>query len=66
MKLNFRDIIPHISIVLSMMLVLFFILDKFNSAMAFINNNITKTLLVILCACSFINAIALIAQHRKQ
>lgn len=65
MKLNFRDILPHAAIVLSCMMIVFFILDKFNDAMAFINNDITKTLLLILAVISVINSIALIAAHRK-
>ena len=43
-----RKILPHAAIILSMMYFVFFCIDRVNSAMAFINNDITKWLLVIL------------------
>ncbi len=65
MKQYFRDLLPHLSIILSLMMIVFFILDQFNDAMAFINNKGTKTLLLILSVLSVINAVCLIAEHRK-
>ncbi len=65
MKFNFRDILPHGAIILSLMMIVFYILDQFNDAMAFINNRITKSLLLILSIVSIINAINIIAYHRR-
>ncbi len=65
MKFQFRDILPHGAIILSLMMVVFYILDQFNDAMAFINNRITKSLLLILSIVSIINAIQIIAYHRR-
>lgn len=65
MKFNLRDILPHGAIILSLMMIVFYILDQFNDAMAFINNRITKSLLIILSLVSIINAINLIAYHRR-
>ncbi len=65
MKFNLRDILPHGAIILSLMMIVFYILDQFNDAMAFINNRITKSLLLILSLVSIINAINLIAYHRR-
>ncbi len=65
MKFNLRDVLPHGAIILSLMMIVFYILDQFNDAMAFINNRITKSLLLILSIVSIINAVNLIAYHRR-
>ena len=65
MKLNFRDVLPHSAIIISLMMILFYILDQFNDAMAFINNRITKGLLLALAIISILNAINIIAAHRR-
>ena len=65
MKFNFRDVLPHSAIVISLMMILFYILDQFNDAMAFINNRMTKTLLLILAIISILNAINVISHHRR-
>lgn len=44
------DVLPHLAIVLSLMHVVFLIVDLFNRAMAFVNNDITKWLLVLTAA----------------
>ena len=41
------DIAPHICLTLSLMHVTFLIVDMFNRAMAFVNNDITKWLLLV-------------------
>ena len=65
MKLNFRDVLPHSAIIISLMMIVFYILDQFNDAMAFINNRITKGLLLALAIISILNAINIIAYHRR-
>ena len=65
MKLNFRDVLPHSAIIISLMMIVFYILDQFNDAMAFINNRITKGLLLALAIISILNAINVIAHHRR-
>ena len=65
MKFNLRDVLPHGAIILSLMMIVFYILDQFNDAMAFLNNRITKSLLLILSIVSIINAVNLIAYHRR-
>ena len=59
-----RKIMPHIAIIISGMYVVFFCIDKVNSAMAFINNNITKGLLLVLCIVTVFNAALLIHDSR--
>lgn len=43
-----KDFLPHFTLVLCLMHVTFLIVDLFNRAMAFVNNDITKWLLVVL------------------
>lgn len=58
-------LMPHISIIISVMMIVFFFIDRVNSAMAFINNDITKMLLLILSIISIINSIFLIYYQRR-
>ena len=60
-----RKLLPHVAIVLSGMYVVFFLIDRVNSAMAFINNDITKGLLLVLSAVSILNASILIGNERS-
>ncbi len=57
-------VLPHAEIVLGGMLLVLCVIDRFNSAMAFIDNDITKTLMMIFCALSIVNASALIGMRR--
>lgn len=60
-----RKLLPHAAIVISVMYFVFFFIDRVNSSMAFINNNITKGLLFVLCLISIFNAIRLISMDRR-
>ncbi len=60
----FRTILSHSILVLSGMYIVFFCIDRVNTAMNFINNGITKTLLLILCLLSILLSIMNIAQRR--
>ena len=57
---RFKESIPHITLILSLMLTVFLIVDQFNRAMAFINNDITKFLMLI----ASVLALVLWAMHR--
>ena len=61
-----RKILPHVSIVLSNMYIVFFLIDRVNSAMSFINNDLTKWLLVFSSLVSIVNAISLIHDERRR
>ena len=61
-----RKLTAHSAIIISGMYIVFFFIDRVNSAMCFIDNNITKALLLILSLLSIINAILVIAQCRKE
>lgn len=57
--------LPHLNIVISGMYIVFFIIDVQNSAMAFINNDITKVLLLILSLGSILSSAFLIWYQRS-
>jgi hypothetical protein len=59
-------IFPHIAIILSVMLITFYWVDRFNSAINIVNNAATKALLLALGIVSVINAIALIRFQRRE
>lgn len=65
MKEKLSKLLAHSAIVISLMYFVFFFIDRVNSAMGFINNNITKVLLFILCVLSICNSIRLIALDRR-
>ena len=58
--------LPHITIVLSLMMLTFYITDRQNRAMAFINNDITKTLLAVMSVLVIIESVYLIVHLRKK
>ena len=58
-------IIPHFTFILSIMIIVFLILDKFNPVMQFIDNNITTCLLYALAGLSLIESIYLIVTNTK-
>ncbi len=59
-----RKLLCHGSIVISVMYFVFFGIDRVNTAMCFIDNEITKVLLVVLGVFSIINACILIHEDR--
>lgn len=57
-------LIPHIIFILSIMIIVFLILDNFNPLMDFVNNSITHYLLYALCILSLILSIYLIGKNK--
>lgn len=66
MKTLLRKILPHAAIVLGGMYVVFYVIDRVNSAMGFINNGITKALLLLFCLVGMVNACVIISDDRKR
>lgn len=60
-----KKILPHICIIISGMLITFFIIDQFNSSMAFIDNSITKWLLFINSILAIIMSILQIIRNER-
>ena len=61
-----RKVLPHAAILLSNMYIVFYLIDRVNSAMCFIDNGITKALLVLLSIISTVNAAFLILDERRK
>lgn len=66
MKAKIYKVVQHAAIIISVMYFVFFIIDRINSPMAFINNDITKVLLFILGIFSIFNSVRLIAADRRE
>lgn len=60
-----KKLLPHAAILLSNMMIVFFVLDRFNTAMGFIDNEITKWLILALSVISIANSVALISSARR-
>ena len=50
---KFRNLLDHLLIILSLMFLVFLVLDQFNPMMNFVQNSISQVLLAVLC-CSAI------------
>ena len=61
-----RKLLPHAAIIISAMYFVFFFIDRVNPAMAFINNELTKILLCVLCVIAICNAIFVIRYNRAR
>ncbi len=62
---NFSKIVPHVSIIISLMMLTFFVIDRINPYMQFIDHPMTKWLLAIFSVSSFVTACLLIARQRQ-
>jgi hypothetical protein len=61
-----KNIVPHVGIILSVVFIVFLILDEYNPTMNFVNNSISTGMLLVLCAVSLINAICLVVIGRRE
>ena len=61
-----KKILNHSAIILSLFYLTLFVIDKINSAMQFIENDITKAIILVLAAVSTVNAIIAISADRKK
>jgi uncharacterized membrane protein len=61
-----KKLIPHVCIIISLLMITFFILDMFNPGMNFVGNDIFKILLVIYGVVTLITSGSLIAYNTKQ
>lgn len=59
MKQRILGIPPHLSLILSLMLLTFYVVDRFNTAMAFINHPMTKALIGALVLFDLLSAVRL-------
>jgi len=61
-----RKILPHICIIISLMMLTLYVIDRINSAMNFIDNDYFKFLLLIYCLAVIPTSIYLIADNRRR
>ena len=45
------SLLSHLTVILGIMFIVFLVLDQFNPLMNFVDNNISRWLLLALCAC---------------
>ena len=60
-----KKILPHFCIILSVVMLVFLITDQVNSAMAFINNQGTKVIMIVFSLLVLLMSILYIADQRK-
>ena len=56
-KQRFWGFLAHTSIIVGMMLVIFFVIDRFNPAMEFLTSNISKWLILLFAVCAILNGL---------
>lgn len=49
--------LAHTSIIVGLMFVIFFVIDRFNPAMEFLSSNISKWLILLFAVCSILNGL---------
>lgn len=59
------NILLHVNIILAVLFITLWVLDKLNPIMNFINNSISNVLLIIFFVVSMANSILFIAYERK-
>lgn len=62
----FMVLLPHVNLSMSVVMLTLLVTDRFNRAMSFINNNITKGMLFVWCFLIIIQAIDAIVRHRRR
>ena len=55
MQKKIKGLLPHAAILICNMYVVFYLIDRVNKAMNFIDNGLTKGLLLILCVITLVN-----------
>ena len=61
-----RTLLPHIVIDLSVVFMVFLVLNRYNPMMGFLNNAYSRPLLWILCILSFLQSLLLAAHNRRE
>jgi len=59
-------LLAHADVILSGMILVLLVIDRVNTAMQFINNDITKGMLFGLCAVCFVSGIVLMLQSARR
>ncbi len=62
----FAALLPHLTLILSLMILTFFVIDQFNEAMAFLNNAITKWLICVFSVLTMILSVSSVISGEKR
>lgn len=65
MKRILARALPHLTIILGIMTLVFYVVDGFNAVMAFMASELSKQVFMVLAVCSIISSIMLIARQWK-
>ena len=58
--------LPHLTIILSVMTLVFFVVDGFNAVMAFMASELSKRIFAVLAVCSIATSVMLISRQWKE
>jgi len=66
MAKKIRYALYHVNMILAAMYIVFYFIDRVNSAMAFIDNDITKALLLIMCILTIFSSLTFVLAERER
>jgi hypothetical protein len=66
MKRIITRALPHLTIILSLMTLVFFAVDGFNAVMAFMASELSKHIFAVLAICAIASSVMLIARQWKE
>ncbi|HWP22079.1 MAG TPA: hypothetical protein VN417_04980 [Candidatus Cryosericum sp.] len=66
MKRLIARVLPHITIILGLLTLVFFVVDGFNPIMAFMSNELSKKIFAVLAVCGIASAVLLIARQWQE
>ena len=66
MKRILSRALPHLTIILGVMTLVFYVVDGFNAVMAFMASDLSKQVFMVLAICAIISSIMLIARQWKE
>lgn len=61
-----KRFIPHLTIILSVMTLVFFVIDRFNEIMGFMTSELSKWVFALLALCAIITSVCLIIENFRE
>ncbi len=66
MKRFFERVLPHLTIILGVMTLVFYVVDGFNAVMAFMTSELSKQVFLALAVCAIISSVFLIGRQWRE
>ena len=66
MKRLLSRVLPHLTIILGVMTLVFYVVDGFNAVMAFMASDLSKQVFMALAVCAIISSVMLISRQWKE